>query len=197
MSEVIKEQGGYRVIIETDPFMYEPESDGQSPLLRIDHGRAEHILLGSRPTEDDERIAEAAERWGVTPQLTKYLTAYYGVTQVVMYYSGSYWYVTYDSAKWRAHVGAPEGSASLSDYKAWCEGEVYICTVQRRVVWVPKTADFPYAERVTWETIHSEGTFYGYDNAIEAANEVFEEYTPSETLDPNHRLYVHPDNRIA
>jgi hypothetical protein len=179
MSEIIKEQGNYRVIIEVDPLPYEPEADCQSPLLRSDgYCGVEHIQLGGRSTEDDARIEEAADRWGVkSPLFARYLRAYHGVTQIITYWSGSYLYVTYDSAKWRQYTGAPEGSASLADYKAWCQGEVYVCEVQERVTWRAVNPVREYHNRVTWETVEKFGTFYDDDSAREEALEALENFT--------------------
>ena len=120
------EDGRYRVRLVLDEYADEPYDDGQSPLLRLDktsYGvRAEHVMATGRPLDDDERIEEAAQRWG-TPSgspfgwyFEKYLRAYYGTTQIKTWHSGSYWYVTYDTARWREYVGCPPGETGQRRY---------------------------------------------------------------------------------
>lgn len=193
-SEVLETRGRLRVRIEIEEGPPEPYDDMQSPLLRIDPQayRVEHIQAGSRPAADDERIEEAVRHWATTPSdsdwalFEKYLRAYYGVTQIVTYWSESYWYVTYDSKAWRDAVGAPEGGASLDEYRAWCEGEVYGWVIEKRVTWraVDPVTDDPdyseYPDRDTWEPADNCGTFYGDKWAKEAAMDAFKEALEAE-----------------
>jgi len=193
-SEVLEERGDRRVRLVTEEGPEEPYDDGQSPLLRIDlvgyTPRAEHIQVGSlRPTDADEQIEEAARRWGGPnnrdwAKFEKYLRAYHGVTQIETYWSETYWYVTYDSTPWREAVGANAGSASLEEYKAWCEGEVYGYVIEKQVTWHavnPVTDDPEYAEypdRTSWEEIPDDGScwgFYGRGYAEDQAKLAFED----------------------
>jgi hypothetical protein len=174
------------VVLIADEYPDEPYDDGQSPLLRLDingyrGNRAEHVMATGRPLDDDARIEQAAERWGSDFRLLeKYLRACYGVTKVETWHSGSYWYVTYDPAAWREHVGAPAGSVDMSEYRAYCEGDVWGYAVERRVTWKP--VDAPADDDVTmqtWETVDSCFGFYGSDGANgeylrETALEAFE-----------------------
>jgi hypothetical protein len=190
-SETLKtsDDGRFRVQLIADEYPDEPYDDGQSPLLRIGHGyngaRAEHVMATGRPLDNDSRIEEAAERWGGPDDddwrlFEKYLHAYYGVTKIETWHSGEYWYVTYDPAGWREHVGAPEGSISMAEYRAWCEGDVWMYAVERKVTWKP--VDAPADDDVTmttWETVDSCGGYYGRDYAEECALEAFKSETES------------------
>lgn len=183
------EDGNYRVRLVLDEYADEPFDDRQSPLMRIDGERAEHIQIGSRPTDDDDRIEEAVNRWGSPsnddwPLVEKYLHAYYGVTKIETWYSGSYWYVTYDSAAWQKFIGVgdpqfPDFASpgpNMDEYKAWCEGEVYDYVVEKRVTTTTIVRELDGTEiRETvdndWEDVDSCGGYYGYDYAEETAQE--------------------------
>lgn len=191
-SEVIEERNGLRVRLVNDEGPPEPDFDGQSPLLRIDTrhgGPCEHVNVGGRPADGDDRIEEAAGRWGGPkdpewPKFEKYLRAYHGVTRIVTYWSETYWYVTYDSAAWREYAGAQEGSADLDEYKAWCEGDVWGFVIERPVTWSAQGADLP--DRTTWEDAgpdsHSWG-YYGHDYAEQSAREAFAAWTRPDTTE--------------
>jgi hypothetical protein len=167
------DDGRFRVKLIADEHPDEPYDDGQSPLMRLDctgNGwRAEHIMATGRPLDADPYVEAAAEHWG-SPSgsdwqlFEKYLRAYHGVTKVETWHSGSYWYVAYDPAGWREHVGAPEGSADMSEYRAWCEDDVWGYVVQKRVTW--HTDDPGYEDEDRWEdTDDSCWGFYGSDGA--------------------------------
>jgi hypothetical protein len=166
------EDGRFRVRLIAQECPEEPYDDGQSPLMRLDsrgYGvRAEHVMATGRPTDADARIEEAAEHWCATPSgndwrlFEKYLRAYYGVTRVETWHSGSYWYVTYDPAGWREWAGAAEGSIDMSEYRAWCEGDVWGYVVEKRVTWT--TSDPDYADEERWEDANAScWGFYGSD----------------------------------
>lgn len=194
MTEVLETRGDYSVTVSIEEGPDEPYADGTAPILRMDNIRSEHVIVAGRPAESDDRIEEAADRWGPPNRPTwklfeRYLKAFHGVTQIETYYSGSYWYAAYDSAEWRAYVGLeiPGADADLhlmDEYKAWIEGEVYSWTVEKRVTWHavnPVTDDPEYAgypDRDTWETVDSCGGYYGYEYAAESALEALGEYAP-------------------
>lgn len=160
------EDGRFRVRLVLDDYPDEPYDDGASPLLRIDGHRAEHVMTGSRPTDVDDYAENAVHHWGTCPAdgnwrlFEKYLRAYFGVTKIETWHSGSYWYVTYDPAAWREWAGAPEGSADMSEYRAWCEGDVWGYVVEKNVTWTTED-DFP--DMATWENVDSCWGFYGSD----------------------------------
>lgn len=161
------EDGRFRVQLVLDAYPDEPYDDGQSPLLRLDYTgygwRTEHIMATGRPLDADEYVEAAATRWGTDfDKLAKYLHAYHGAKQVIWWHSGSYWYVTYDPAAWREHVGAPEYSADMSEYRAWCEGDVWGWVVEKNVTW---HTDDDYPDMATWEHVDSCWGYYGSDGA--------------------------------
>jgi hypothetical protein len=179
------DDGQYRVQLIADEYADEPYDDGQSPLLRLEttgYGvRAEHVMATGRPVDDDARIEEAAQHWATTPadsdwpKFEKYLRAYYGVTVIETWNSGSYWYVTYDPARWREYAGAPAGSVDMSEYRAWCEGDVWGYAVERNVTW--HRDDDPDTAMHTWETEDSCAGFYGRDYAEEEALRAYRDVT--------------------
>lgn len=167
--EVLETRGNFRVRLVADEYADEPYDDGASPLMRLDYRggdwRADHVMTGTRPQDCDADIEAAAQRWGTDfDLLEKYLRAYHGVTKIERWHSGNYWYVTYDDAAWRAWAGAPEGSADMSEYRAWCEGDVWGYVVEKQVTW---TADDPgYEDRDEWEDAgESCWGFYGSGRA--------------------------------
>jgi hypothetical protein len=171
--EVIETVGDFRVVIEVEEGPEEPYDDGQSPLLRLGYRafgwRAEHVMKGSRPADDDARIEEAAIRWGAGGQ-----SGTHGATKVEWYRNSDYAYLAYDSAAWREWTGASEGSADLSEYRSWCEGEVFGYIVQQRVNWHADNPLFPDQDR--WEDVPDESCWglYGIGYAREAAIEALE-----------------------
>lgn len=162
------EDGRYRVKLVLDEYPSEPYDDGQSPLLQIRHNwgwHAEHVMATGRPLDADSYIEAAAERWGPwRPELEKYLRAYFGVTRIETWQDrdGTV-YLTYDPAAWREHVGAPAGSVNMSEYRAWCEGDVWGWVVEKRVTWHADDEDIE--DRDTWEPVDSCWGYYGSDGA--------------------------------
>lgn len=197
--DILKEENGLRVKLSIDEYPDEPYNDGQSPLLRLDRmgygpPKAEHIMVGSmRPTSNDERIEEAAERWyqrGDHHMFEKYMRAFHGSTTFKWYgpnQSTDYTYVTYDTPEWAEAIGfddviAPRASyggskaVNMDEYIAYLEGEVYVYDVERQVQW---QATYPPEEvgrehMNTWETVDSCGGYYGYEYAKEEALVAFE-----------------------
>jgi hypothetical protein len=205
--EILKEEDALRVRLVSDEYPEEPYDDFRAPLLRIDVKRwytkvAEHITVGSRPTDDDDAIENAVRHWSTRPgdedwpKFEKYLRAYYGVTRIDTWYSGDYWYVSYDSDTWKRYIGyddviAPLGSFPadytlatdlIGEYKDYVNGEVYSYVVEHKVhVYQDRrihaaNGDFraESTEYDTWEQVDAIGGFYGYKNAVEAAEEAFD-----------------------
>jgi hypothetical protein len=172
-SEVLETSGDgrFRVQLVADECADEPYDDGASPLLRLDQSsygvKAEHVMATGRPLDADSYVENAAMCWGPPNRdswrlFEKYLRAYFGVTVIETWYSGDYWYVTYDPAAWREWSGAPEGSVSMSEYRAYCEGDVWGFVVEQNVTW---TTDDDYPDMATWEHVDSCFGFYGRDGA--------------------------------
>jgi hypothetical protein len=185
MSEILEERNGYRVRLVQDESPDAPYYDGQSPLLRMEYcsgaWRSEHIDSGTlRPRDNDSAIEEAASRWGTDfPKLEKYLRAYYGATQVEEWYSGDYWYITYDSRAFRDAVGAPAGSADMTEYRAYVEGNGWGYIVEKQVHW---STEDDYPDRDSWEEVESCWGFYGLGDCFETtAREAFKAYAGDES----------------
>lgn len=167
---ILEERGDYRVRIVADEYADEPYDDSQSPLLRLDGRHTKFVDSGTmRPRDDDDSVIAAIEHWNTAPSdrdwrlFEKYLRAFYGVTQIETWNSGSYWYVTYDSKAWRDAVGAPAGTADMSEYQAWCEGEAYSWVVEKRVMWSTTDA---FDDMATWETVDECSGYYGYTDYL-------------------------------
>jgi len=183
--EVIDTSGNYRVILEQDTDSEEPYNKYASPLLRMEYiggyCRARFVQNPGKYAHED-RIEDAAQRWGPPNQRTwkafeKYLQVFHGVTQIETYYSGnysgSYWYATFDLAQWREYAGTEPGSANMTEYKAWIEGDVYGYVIQKRIHWT--TEDDGYSGRYTWEDVDGCFGFYGNAYAVQSAKEALAE----------------------
>lgn len=179
---VLETEGRYRIRLVPDEDAQEPWGDYMSPVLRLEYRggwwRGEHIDGSSRPRGNDNRIEEAISRWGAPSGdswklFERYLRAFHGVTQVEYWHSGSYyWYISYDSIAWREYAGAPPGSASLDEYKAWAEGDCWGWMIEQNVAWHTED-DFP--DHDSWEHVDSCWGYFG-DYAREAALEHWEAF---------------------
>ena len=192
--EVLEERDGYRVRLEQDPYAEEPYDEGSSPVLRlellgyvsgssrygakhVDSGKWKRDKIDSAVEYAAERLAGRYDKVDTLVMLERYLRALFGVTKVEAYESGDYLYVAYDPAAWREEVGAPEGSVSLAEYKAWVEGDVWSWVIEKQVTWTsddwwPGTTE--YAKKNTWEVVDSCASYYGSAWAEESAREAFE-----------------------
>lgn len=182
-SEVLEtsEDGRYRVRLILDEDAGEPYDDGASPLMRLDRTgsgvRAEHVMATGRPLDADAQVEAAVQHWGVTPAdgnwrlVETYLRAFFGVTKIETWHSGSYWYVTYDPAAWREWAGAPEGSANMDEYRAWCEGDVWSWVTEKLVHWTTDDGAVSASFKDEWEHLDSCSGYYGGDYAEKTARE--------------------------
>lgn len=180
-SEIVEERGDYRVLLVADPFPEEPYNDGQSPVIRFEGGSADHIRAAGG---DEERVERAAEFWGPPnrsswDKFEKYMRGFFGTTEIITYYSGSYWYVTYDTAAWRERIGA--SGPDLTEWIAYCEGEVYGYEVEKLThLYVKNKESSDYSEHSeAWENVDSSGGFYGYDWAFESARRALDDVIES------------------
>lgn len=185
--EVVEERGDYRVVLYPDIDSSDPrDNDGQSPLIRFYRDTAEHIAPTWKSGREDN-IEGAARRWGPPNRDTwhlfeTYMRAFHGTTQIETYYSGNHWYVTYDTTEWREDTGAPANSVDITEWKAYCEGEVYGYVVQKRVTWLAQDdAGAEYGTMETWDDVDSLWGFYGYDYAIRNARDALNYVVESES----------------
>lgn len=188
MTEIFQEGDRYRIILTLDQYPDEPYDEGASPILQVNNSyynsypNATHLDMGSqyRNAKCDADIEAAANKWGAdSPKFETYLRAFHGVTRVITWASSDYTYVTYDDECWRKNIGAPEGSISLEEWKAYCLGDVYVVGVEKRVTW--RTDDPDYEDRDRWENVEALGGYYGYEYAREAAAEEWSAYANKRT----------------
>lgn len=178
----VSEDGKFRVLLIQDEDASEPYDDGQSPLLRLEWSgyryRAEHVMATGRPTGNDERIEEAAQKWGgELDKFEKYLRAYYGTHEIKIDTSTTRGvaYITYDTAEWRKAMGLDQpgstGHINMDEFLAWCVGDCWGYVVEKNVTW--HKDDAPDETMETWEDVDSCWGFYG-DYGREAALEAFD-----------------------
>lgn len=200
-SEVLKisDDGKFRVRLIQDDDASEPYDDGQSPLLRLEYSgygwRAEHVMATGRPTENDGRIEEAAQRWGSeTGKFKKYLRAFYGTREISVNTSTTrgVTYITYDTAEWREAMGfepdaeTPHPLVNMTEFLAWCEGDCWGYVVEKNVVW--QNTDDANDRIETWEdTDESCWGFYG-EYGREAALEAFDAFIADQPGSPERIL---------
>lgn len=194
MSEVLDQRDGLRVRLVPDEYPGEPYDDGRSPILRLHPlrwwggWRAEYIdTIGGYAPAAINDIVTAAQKWAGEPDLfERYLRMVHGTTEIEWYDSrpgsGDYVYVTFDTADWRAHHGLPDqptGNIDMSDWRAYCEGDVYGYLIEERATWhrVDDGNSSP-STRESWEQIDSWWGFYGHDYAEDTAIERFNELAP-------------------
>jgi hypothetical protein len=186
-AEIVKTSanGRYRVSLEMDMDAAAPYDETGSPILRMDYrgGRWNAIHVGTGVYAGESNIEGAADRWGSPSGDTfglfvRYLKVFHGVTEVETWYSGDYWYVTYDSAAWREAIECPAAKPDMSEYKAWVEGEVYGVIVERLDTW--ERADDNSFTMDSWTEVESAWGHHGYEYATEAASEMLSEYEESE-----------------
>lgn len=178
MSATLDNDPDLRVRIVPDMDPSEPYDDGGSPIVRLDTwgwgGRSAHEMTGLTSYRLPDGIEQAVEHWGERGRdfLDRYLSIFHGVTATEWWHSGTSWYVTMDPADWREATGAPAGSINVDEWQAYCEGDVWGVTVERKVTWISDD-DEPRTE-VRWEnTGDSVWGFYGHDAAIEGAADHF------------------------
>lgn len=157
-----------RLKVEIDPGPSKPYHDGGFPIWRMEPSRnysgydfkqETDITSYVTPARLDDALSDATREHDMdSPFLLRYLRIFWGVTFMESWHSGSYWYFTCDPADWREKVGVDDAATQREDYakhaftewQAWCEGEVYMVTEQRRFfqrtttrTWDPENAEDP------------------------------------------------------
>lgn len=153
-----------RLKVEIDEYPSKPYHDGGFPIIRLDHRdywwRADQDtdLTSYRvPARIEDGIAHLLKEHGTDFVIVeRYLRIFWGATFLARYNSGSYDYLAFDPADWREQMGITdterEGYAQspFAEFEAWCEGEVYVVTEQRRLwqrtttrTWDPEKAEMP------------------------------------------------------
>jgi hypothetical protein len=177
------DDGKSRAVVTSDAWAEMPYDDGGSPILRIDS-----TILGafaaSQVTEVTSYvlpadIASACEHYGPEggDKFARYLRIWHGVTAIESYgpndsRATDSTFLTFDPADWRELVGAPAGSISLDEWRAYCEGDVWTVALQELVTWERRHGNGTVFEtREEWETYDSCSGFYGYEYAVQSAND--------------------------
>jgi hypothetical protein len=172
--EIIEETETKRVVLFDDPDPDAPYDDGSSPLLRLysfrNDWRAEQVTEVTSYVVHP-RIVEALARWARDSSLfERYCRIFHGATTF------QYWdsFVSLDPADWREKVGAPAGSVSTKEWRAYIDGDVY-GIAEQEVVTVTATnqSGEEVSRRQDWLTTDSVWGFYGYEYAVEAARETY------------------------
>jgi hypothetical protein len=193
MSEVLATRGDLRVRLVLDDCADEPYDGGRSPILRLyplrswGGWRAEYIdSIGAYTPAAADHIMTAAQKWAADPDLfERYLRMFHGTTTVQWYDGrrggGDFVYVTFDTADWRAHYDLSDHIAALvdlSDWRAYCEGDVYGYIVEQRATWQrTNPAGEVVDTRETWEPVDSYWGFYGHQYAETAGRSAFDAMT--------------------
>jgi len=211
-TDVVKERGEYRATITIDTSPYEPENDFGCPVLRIDsdghrafvtptgygnHSAKHDGLLALRDAPDTLAyfIEQAGNPVDGVNLFSRYLAVYHGGSAVGYHlgYSREYGYCAYvTEAMVRGGWGnttSPVPEPELKEWQAYCEGEVYIVAVERRLLKRTEfvTTDdthFPveaFEQESWWEEPDSAvGGYYGEGYAREAALEALDAYAPKD-----------------
>lgn len=180
---VIARSETFRVRLEVDLYPEPPHDDGSSPILRVN--RRGYSRTDVSQVEDvtsyrvHPRIIEALERWAYVEdrgEFERYLRAFHGVTQIEWYapYDGDYAYVTFDPADWREEMGLTDEYmaahpdtdfrlASMDEWKAYVEGDVYYLVIEEKLITVDVMQDDELDVEEEWEQIDSLSGLYGDD----------------------------------
>lgn len=176
-----------RLKIEIDEYPSKPYNDGGFPIWRIEPSRGAYAAVQETditsyvtPARLDDALSQLNDEHDLDgPFVLRYLRIFWGVTFVEMWHSGSYWYLTCDPADWREKVGVDDAVTQREDYtkgaftewKAWCEGEVYMATEQQRVqrevrthtIYPDGDTDDDFRSYEEWEDTENGGVggFYG------------------------------------
>lgn len=177
-TEVIEDNGQYRLTLVLDLHVDEPYDDGSSPLLRFDGHHVEQVTAITSHVVDPA-IIKAAELYADDMDAFKeYLRAEHGTTSLKVrpanYRDSDYTYVTFDTDLWRTEMGLGDtATASLREYEAWMTGDVYGYVIEERREWGCLT-EGRHAERMaTWEEVDSCWGIFGRDWAKQSARDAF------------------------
>ncbi len=195
MSEVLQTRADLRVLLVPDTTAAEPYDEGRSPILRLHPlhwwggWRAEYITsLGGYTPTAITNIVTAAEKWASEPdRFERYLRMVHGTTEIQWYDtrpgSGEFLYVTFDTTDWRAHHHLPDhpsGNIDMSDWRAYCEGDVYGYIIEQRTLWARVDAPHRASDiRESWEPIDSQWGLYGRQYAENCAIQRLNDFAPT------------------
>lgn len=203
-SETVETRGDYRVRIEIENAPDEPYDDGGSPIIRLyrrGYGDYQAEQVGSTSYVLDSVILEAAARWAKEPDVfERYCRIFHGARSFEWRDSGDsrdYIYVTLDPADWREKMGLTDEwldahpdvkTTNLTEWNAYCDGDVYGVIVEKRVTWtrehddeIDGTDGDPSMD--DWQEVSAVWGYYGEEYATEVAREQLDAYAPATTTD--------------
>ena len=191
--EMVLTRGDFRVRIVQDATDRAPDYDGASPILQLEGSRwgtsnVEQVIHTTDWVTPDN-IDVAAKRWAAElDTFERYLRIFYGVTDFQQYGTDGATYVTFDPAAWRAYCEIAQtgpGTADMSEWIAYLEGDVFGIIVERKVVETTtiSTTSGGVVRTDTneaWSEVESVWNFYGdtdylYDTAVEMLSDLAEQ----------------------
>lgn len=209
-SDVVGQRGEYRAKITIDTSPSEPEHELGCPVLRVDtdgygvrvdptgygDGSAKHD--GLRQWTADEALAHCIRQQGNptdgVEMFSRWLRIWHGGSAVGYHlgYSREYGYCAYvTEAMVRNGWGNTTGDVpepELEEWRAYCEGDVYWISVERRLL--KRTEYVTFDDRHPVDADEAEvwfeeadsvvGGYYGEQYAREAALEALDDYAPKD-----------------
>jgi hypothetical protein len=180
--DIVEERDGYRVRLEYDDSGEQPYDDGATPILTVERSRTwgsyNVAAFNSQGEEYVSAVSAILERHSIET-VERYLRMFHGTVKVETFYSEGIqgWYLAFDTAHWREHVGAPveslDGYSYLAEVRAWAEGDVYGYIVERNVAFTKTWESGDAEEGSEWLQVQDGSCwgFYGRDYAEEAAKQ--------------------------
>lgn len=212
MSEIIEERGEYRAVIDIDIYPDEPENEYGCPVLRVEPSGYGGGLVTSTGYGSESYKRDGIRQGGIDALqhfvsshgwsdgidiFERWVRIFHGGT--VTRWSDRRWdsptYVAYSTpAMARDAWGADDDqlrdhpewyAADLDEWAAYCEGEAYLVTVERKVlqrtehVTLTDNDLLDASEHETWLDIEGPvGGYYGEKRAREAAIEMLDAVCP-------------------
>lgn len=206
-TEIIETRGEYRAVRDYDHYPAEPENEMGCPILRLYDNRAYFTGYGAVSAKGDglnrdaddalthfiqrHPLHEGVEAFG------RWLAIWHGgsATSYHLGWSREYGYVAYVTERMAREVwghGTEDlpGEAlvpELDEWKAYCEGDVHMVTIEQRVIQVAGTLSLsrdvihPLSESEAWTAIDGPICgFYGSEYAEESAIDMLNHYAPKE-----------------
>lgn len=157
---------GSRVRIVIDECPDKPYDDGASPVIGCYGPRTPHQsgpdTAWKIPDDAVRAFGAFSVRMSGMSGWERYMRIFHGCTAFQWWDHGDWEYVTFDPAAWREWVGAPAGSISMEEWRAYCEGDVFLVV----------TESLACDKCGTWQRDDVIGGFYGLDAATEYAKEL-------------------------
>lgn len=208
-TEIVEQRGEYRATIQYDHYPSEPDFEVGCPILRVDEwNRVTPTGYGSLSAKGDGIpgggawalayfLRENGNTSDAVDVFDRWLRIWHGGGAVGynLGISREYGYVAYLTRLMVINVWGNEPEyvdanpdifvPELAEWQAYCEGEVFLVEVERKVLAVTGTLSLdrdvlrPLSEHEEWVTEDGPvGGYYGEDYAREAAVEMLSAYAP-------------------